>query len=74
VTRTAIRAAAGRDGDDGVALAPDDQAGDQRRQLETVVGADVLAADVDDGSDGVQERLTRACVLQRRPPAREHVH
>ena len=45
--------------DDRVLLTPDDQRRQQARELEAVVGADALAARLDDRADRVQERLSR---------------
>ena len=40
--------------------------------MEPVARADALAGGVDHGAHGVQERLARALVVQRREAAREH--
>ena len=55
------------DGDDRVALAPHDQRRQQRGERQPVVGADALAARLDDGSHGVQERPAgrRRCRARR---------
>ncbi len=52
------------DRDRAVALAPDDQGRHVAEQVEPVGGADVLAVDVDDRAQGLQERPPRARLLQ----------
>ena len=58
--------------DDRVLLAPDDQRGQDGRQVQAVVGAHALAAGVDHRAHGVQEGLAGAAGLQRGEPGAEH--
>ena len=61
------------DRDDRVVLAPHDQRRQQGGEAEPVLRADALAAGLDHGPHGVQERLARARVVERLEAAAEHL-
>src|SRR6187551_3137837 len=59
-----VRFAAVPHRDRAVALSPDDQSRHVAEQVETIAGADMLAVDVDNRAQRLQERPPRARLLQ----------